>query len=401
MSPYIRDLNRFLKLIGKSRIFADLELKVILYELNYIDGQMVAHSKEGGPAPISHRFDGHSLAALVLERRTPEDVRDAAEDLQQDHPKLSREGVEQFKISGPVVAVPVRAQGYTASVLVAWAGKFHSQIWRYVPERLQRMANLVANDPWLSDPQSGITADRFLEAINAGLKPIDQGKVWSRELVEKKGSAIILVLLSALLSEAALQRVRLWRKVKLKPSTGIRDLFLLVYSGVRAADGNCQWDTEPLKATWSDDLYCQYTLQRYEHDPYARIQHRRMFDDIPDPNCELIGKAPDGYWTVAPIVGSPRVTKRNKTLMGYISADNHSWDSQNKVWIEQGVPPRVRNFQRCSIDIVTDLLHIVCSSPVVLAQDMWSNIQTKDGPLSQTSQARLVMETGTKTAGIG
>jgi hypothetical protein len=382
MDPYIRDLDAFLKLLSKSRVFNDVGLKVILYKLNYIDGKMVAHSKEG--SPFYHKFDEDSLASLVLERRSPEEVADAQTELLRPNSRLSRKGVNHFKISGPVVAVPVRAQGYTASVLVAWGARNQARSWRYVAERLQRMANLSANDPWLWNRSSPLTTDKFLEEVNLGLRPIDHGSVWYKDLIKEHADSIIKVLLGALLTEAGLRRVRLWRKVALKPDQGPHQLFLCVLVGVRNSGGECEWSTEPLKASWSDDPFCQYTLKRYEHDALARTQHRKMFGDIPDPNCDLVGKAPDGYWTVAPIVGSVRGGgAARKTLMGYVSADNHFVDPDKQVPVEEIVTPQVRSFQRCALDIVTDLLRLVCASSVELPVDLWPSVRTKSGPLSE------------------
>lgn len=391
MQSYTKNLDGFLDLLRTSRIFNDVDIRVILYKLRYLEGEMLALSKEAiDEKPFTHKFDSDSLAARVLECKSPEQIDDADEELRRSPSRLSERGVIHFNIHGPVVAVPVRAHGYTASVVVAWPGKADRRVWKYVPERLQRMVNLIGNDPSLWDRSSRLTVRGLLDKINSELLPIDNGKIWSKSLVRTQYKALVRALLKALIEDAGIARVRLWRRVE-RDSTFLsgRELFVCTDSGSLRDGRRPEWDSHFGKASWDDDHCTDYTIQRYDHDPYARTQHRKMFGDLPDPNCEFIGKDPDGYWIVAPIVGNAWATgPRRKTLLGFVSADNHYFDEKLNGWKETEMMPQVRSFQRSALDLVTDLLHLIYSEPIRLTDDLRLRLLTRGGPAFPTENHR-------------
>ena len=74
--------------------------------------------------------------------------------------------------------------------------------------------------------------------------------------------------------------------------------------------------------------YCQFTINRYAENPFAMHQHATMFLK-PDPNID---------------------EQNNKTLLGFISCDNHFKRKEQLLTQKQDA------FQRYAVDLISDLI---------------------------------------------
>jgi hypothetical protein len=317
-------------ILTRSRSWIPRHMSFILYSIDPIHGQLDGWFDSSRlptttvTPPVRYSFDEPSLASLVLRRRQRVFIRDAAREvaLPEGASRLSRKGCEDFGIRGPVFGMPVVSSGNTSAVLVGWTsrlandpgdpegtvseGTLFQECSRFA-ERMCRLTQMVAVD---SEDSTSIDSP-FLRALDEAITPIDKGKPWSVVELKKNGNKrrlLLRALLSSLLeASVGLLRVRLW----IRSGTTGANTFEIVSSVSRdeARGGKPAWDAYANVGitTSASDAFCQYTLERFSFDPYARHQYSAMFESkerpsVPDVNCDSLDKDPDGAWIVAPIV---------------------------------------------------------------------------------------------------
>jgi hypothetical protein len=372
LAGFYREPSRFDALLKKSRLIQALGHEFILYEIDHESKRLLAHHTNSSQ-PFFYGFDSKSLATKAFIERHEILVEDAQQELaippEMRTSWLNEQGIERFRITGPVFACPVRLGGQTEAVLVTWMNAERRKLpddvttplldlFRSSCRQVVRLASLVANDRFGTDL---LRADRFLEELYGRLGNIDHGKVWSRSDLANSNfrAAILSALVETLVVEmTGLKRVRVWKAITTMTDEkrGDRAKRPGGFQCVRSL--SCEEYTTPGKRVWdayvgcqsnAEDIYCRYTISRYSHDPFARWQHPAMFGR-PDPNCSVLDKDPSGSWIVAPIV-------RKEKLLGFISADNHQQLNGPK---QVGDPDFREIAQQCRImNIVADLTQYV------------------------------------------
>ena len=334
LSRFYTEPSHLDALLKRSRLIRSLGHKFILYEIDHEAKRLIAHHAYG-TRPFSYGFDTRSLAVKAFMDRNEVYVEDAAAELGLEvRPSwLNEAGVEEFGITGPVFACPVRLGGQTEAILVTWSEPSlvklpHDvttplrDLFRSSCRQVTRLANLVANDRLGTD---WLSAEKFLNELYGRLGKVDHGKVWSRSNLTNTAfrASVLQALLEALLLEGTgLKRVRVWRAIVSTANDGgsagggqaigfqcVRSLTTADSTAAGKPDRDayvgCKAD--------ASDIYCHYTMSRFGHDPFARWQHPAMFGS-PDPNSGHLDKDPRGSWIVAPIV-------RKERLLGFISAE--------------------------------------------------------------------------------
>ncbi len=373
LASFYQQPSRFDCLLKKSRLIRALGLEFILYEIDYEAKRLIAHHANT-LQPFDYGFATKSLATKAFSERHEIHVDDAQAELARPREGraswLNEDGVELFKIAGPLFACPVRLGGQTEAVLVTWMNADYrrlppdvttdvARLFRASCRQVLRLANLVANDRFGTDL---LRAEEFLDRLYGLLDETDHGKVWSKADLTNAAfrDGILRALMSALVFEnTGLKRVRVWKAIRsagadskcsdlsIRPSAFrcVRSLTTADFT----APGKREWDAYVGYSTSADEHYCRYTINRYTHDPYARWQHPAMFG-IPDHNCKALDKDPNGSWIVAPIVRTDR-------LLGFISADNHQPADGPK----QAGDPNFREIaQQCRItNVISDLASYV------------------------------------------
>jgi NAD-dependent SIR2 family protein deacetylase len=369
---FYREPANFDALLRKSRLIRSLGHKFILYEIDHEAKQLVAHCAYGTRS-FSYGFDTKSLAVKAFMDRNAIYVEDAAKELALSAALrtswLNEAGVEEFDISGPVFACPVRLGGQTEAILVTWTEPSirklpHDittplyELFRSSCRQVSRLADLVVNDRLGTDR---LSAEWFLGELYGRLGKIDHGKVWSRSNLTNSvfRAGILQALLESVIAErTGLKRVRVWRATvstskdggsgALPQAVDFQCVRSLTCSGYTAA-GKQECDAYLGCRADASDLYCRYTVSRYAHDPFARWQHPAMFGS-PDPNSSRLDKDPSGSWIVAPIV-------RKGRLLGFISADNHRQSGGPK---QAGDPDFREIAQQCRLmNVISDLAQYV------------------------------------------
>lgn len=356
--------KEFTGLLNISRYLSGLDIRLILWRIDAIHGRMRAFfDRDKLPASsdpkveFNYRFEDDSLATHVLRTRQKETIPDVEEALRHDsHQSLNKKGCDHFGIRGPITAIPIRAAGHTAAVLVAWSnlGREATERFKHVPERLRRLAHLIANDPYLVDEKGHheSLAKRFLREFDQVMEPIDEGKPWFPKRVGDpvfRVRAINALMLLLLHECVGLGRIRLWAW---NPQTSgfrcIRSITLPSHTTPGKNPENAYVGVEGNPT----DTYVSYTVSRFAGDPYARVQHHTMFNGH-DSNDKALDKDPNGSWLVAPIVDPNPEVRR---LLGYLSADSHLYDSAHGAPREAPVDSRTSRFQRYAMDVVSSLL---------------------------------------------
>ena len=88
-----------------------------------------------------------------------------------------------------------------------------------------------------------------------------------------------------------------------------------------------------------------------------------MFDDVADPNCDLLDKPPDAYWIVGPIVSRHGDTDQEAEVIGFISVDTCEFDhdsvNEEPRLVDVLYPREERLFCRLAMDLASDLLSLI------------------------------------------
>ena len=222
LDAYLNDMTSFSSLMKMSRHLSDIQMHFILWESDYLQGRLMAHSvstplDEHGSAidKFSFGFRERSLATLALGKREAVLIDDVDAELQRPDCRLANVGCKAYQIRGPLAAVPVYQSGNVSAILVGWSeiGQFQPKgcggdlgsIYALITkERMYRMAQLIAND-CTADIDGQTRAGQFLKYIDEHCRPIDDGKSWTEEQMLDKAFAnrITDVLLMAYLNAAA------------------------------------------------------------------------------------------------------------------------------------------------------------------------------------------------------
>lgn len=395
LESYFADIGKLKAIMDKSRLLKHYKMEYILWRIDYDLGVVTAHSTKSTQAKskgeFRYRFDKQSLATHVLRERHDKIIPDAQQDqlLPEGKRILAEEGVTEFNIHGPISGTPVQRNGTTCAVLVTWSDKYvqaaekeRAAIRKSFPlyhERVKRLSQLLANDPGLQGEWSQLNAVKFIERVDEVLAEFDRGndEWWfdkHRNLTAANQHMIVQKMLDVLTDPCTgLQRSRLWLHAKNGDDHAFRLVGWHTTEQAKSHDvsGQSLGALAQQIAVTADDPYVEYTKARFKNDPYARHQHRAMFDR-PDSNSNALHKDLNGMWIVGPIAlgrGKP------KGLIGYVSADNQTpvpisdsvdvtaeqvvLNNQGKRCVmrdKQDVPREVQAFQRSVIDVITDLL---------------------------------------------
>lgn len=376
-NSHLREINLsknaslFHDLLDSSYLLNQFDLNYLFYEIDYREGQLKAHfsseklfgSKESTPnnaKNFHYSFEKNSFATRILKASTGEycdDINTGVTD-----GKLSKDGVDVFNIKNPIYGTPVRVGNNIAFILVAWS-RTGKPIYK-IKDKIYRISHLIANSNDRQQAQFE-NAKKFITDVNNKLKTFDENKPWEfRILNQTFRENVIATLLQCLTSEVCgIARVRLWSYDKRNKK------FICIYSFCtnRALYKKTMANANNYrnKISKDDDEYCQFTINRFEDNPYSMLQHWSMFDKE-DINTGKLNKDPDGKWMVSPIVytkwdkkdkHNPKV--KEQQLVGYISADNHI-KLNNKPKEDTSLSEQKIAFQKYAIDCISDLL-----SPII------------------------------------
>ena len=358
---YLGDLDAFQSTMNMSRQLEHLSLLYILYEIDYAAGKLIArYSKTKFPNAVgdefSYFFEEPSLATQVLHLQREVLVPDAQEDLLSLQPKLSRKGVERFKIEGSVYSTPIRYNGNIATILVCWSENKEVAKDKLAiaceNKRIYSLATLLANSPEPTELDASMRrADQFVAELDRQLDPIDHGQNWTKKQMRSEDfqNKVIEVALRALTTEfCGLRRVRFWLRTNSPEyEFEIERSICSVHATLNKVE---IWDQYKGVRTNESDPYCNYTIARAFEQPFTELQHMSMFGEE-DSNWKTLRKCKNGKWFVAPIASDDEV-------YGFISADNHvevNLDGQVTI-IDERISGQVKEMQRCAVDVIVRLI---------------------------------------------
>ena len=398
IDPFLNDMGTFQKLMDLSRQLKPLSLSYLLYEIDYEKGIVIAKFDpdtvvvKDSTKDFLYYFHENTLITKVLSEKEERFIQDVNFDLEQPFPILSKKGVDWFQIKGAVFGVPIRVEGHTSSVLIAWSRDYNSRKGRQMKElsiRISRLAHLIANAPdrFISTTKiKNLKAYKFLNQLNKKLKKIDHGKNWDLEEIYNKKFRIGLIrtiMKSLTHPSCGIARVRLWEFIK---GDNEKPKFKCIYSYTTEAakvKGKQLENAYEGIETPASDTYCSYTISRSKENPAALIQHKSMFGEV-DSNSEDLDKDPDGTWTVCPII-------RRNDILGFISADNHFPSNGTKgtmTFKEKPISENQSSFQRHCIELVADILVNVLRHHRILKNKK----PTKEVPLKFRKETEVIVE---------
>ena len=369
LKRYADDMPTFVRLMNQSRLLASCQLRHILYDVDVFNGRVNGYyvDKEGKQCdrPFSYSFDEPSLAVDVLKNRQKIFFRDV--DTALTNGDVSERGVAHFTIKGPIFGLPIHCHGTAAGILVCWSNsgipKDAAEMTRFSQaiERTRRMAHLVANDPKAVaeargvSVQGDVSAEAFIRVVNDRLFTVDQGRMWTRKeyLQSDFRQAILTGLLGSLLDPSCgLRRARLW----ILDGDGS---FKCIHSVTREDSVAVGYDKTDAYANLlipSSDPFGDYIRVRAIYDPYARVMDETMLGDHKELLSQELHKAQGAPWIIAPICRNTESGSSDQTLLGFIAADNHYWDSETKQPRCQSVSEDMMTYHRYCIDEITDII---------------------------------------------
>lgn len=344
--PKEKDCGDLHKLISQDPLVAQQRIHFILWERDCVEGIVRPHhcacddlgdplSDPGPDAPpgtcslvskekiknFFYRYSDSALVIACLRERRRLAVRDAALALQRADsrlapPLLHGRGVETFKITGPVIAHPIRSYGHMAAVLVAWSklapaapptvpghetskAAVEQHIQSCAPvliatERVHRILDVLANIPAKGITGRTSNTSEVYAYVGSLLQTVKDEALTARAKIVKL--LHLLVNPAAAGMEPPFGRIRLWLR-----QPGLPDYHCV------AASHAPGYDHAPVSAilgtpSSKDDIYFRYTQRRAPTDPYARLQYPAIFGNQRDDNASALQKDPDGCWIVGPIV---------------------------------------------------------------------------------------------------
>lgn len=380
--------------LRRSRNLDDLGIRTLLYQIDPYRGSLYAALDD---EQMQLRFgkqwkyslNERSLACAALQlRRTVREPRSEEVDIRPDS-SMAKTGRDAFNISGPTIAFPVHVQGVTAGVFVVWSEKsdqhvqmpfrqksipnsscrlWRKNFWR-AADRSRRMIHLIANEPVTFSGSRDGPAMHFLLEIADGLKPVDDAKTWTEEMVSscEFRQKVIDTLLSVIVSgTSGLTRARFFIHQEKDEQ--------VVCVGSRYQEQSMPpkkyRNNQPIEFVGKEiklDDFISQTLFRSEWDPYARIQDSESVGGAHDPSLLSLHKALGEPWIVVPV--GPQMyypengVRRGMKSYGYIAADDFRWCSKEKKILSSssGIGDLTKKnelivFQRYCLDLIADIL---------------------------------------------
>ncbi len=336
------------------------ELRFALYELDYTEAQLIGHSTVN--EPLRHDFEGSSLAAAVLLRGRSMFYDDATK--AGGNGLLDPKGLEHFDIQGPIAGFPIRFEGTTIAVLVAWCRigngvSFDKTLRRFriASERVLRICKLLAAD----DKDNHARA--FLLAMDSAASKFQGKDLEDAKAMQASGQwqRFIDTYLKLLLDKGGFTRVRLWvRNQETASAEGLLKFTVEWADSIPTA-------RVPRKSprryqgvvTDTHSQFTALTVDRAAHDPYSRRQHWSVFGKA-DERCGELDKNPESEWAVAPLVKAGQV-------WGFISGEVDTWDRESK---QMGCNGRLVAFNHFALDVVA---HTVTSFHPHSLNWMWGD----------------------------
>lgn len=361
IAPYLQDTRTFCQLMNMSRQLALLKMSYILWEIDYVEGTITAHTEDDHQwlrskrSKFTYHFSDHSLATNTLHTGFPIFIDDASKEIHSPNPRLAEKGVEKFKIKGPIYSLPIRVEGRISSILVAWSKnveeKYLLRKLTRLRSRIFRLAHLITNDP---DRDSRLNAEKkgsyfLLEKLNnelAKLKGTDNWNFHDLYDVKFRRRAFKATLQPLVESTCKIRRVRLWFHNKKTKEFQCVYSYSASTSNINRRPKTNQYKGYIIKTT---GVYSQYILDKAQSDPFARHQHSNLFGRR-EPNTKKLDKDPKGTWIIAPIVSHDKSSE----LLGYIAADNHCMTEKGP--IDRRPNEKIELFQKYALDLAADLL---------------------------------------------
>ncbi len=370
----------FIDLMNKNRDISALNLRYLLYKIDYRNGKLVAHYHpdhfKDRSGEFSYNFDSESFAGYILSTNKKHFIENIPEKNENKKPGsviFSERGIKEFNIpiGGSLFGTPIRVGKYTSFVLVVWSlnkdkKENPTTLTSYETEAIDRTASLIANSPYKEEDLDGgnpfVEVSDWIDIVNrevdkllSGNKTIKIRKEYDRQIFIN--SCLELLVL------AGLQRVRLYVYIE---EAGKFLCISSLSTPEATLDGQVQKDfygsytTDNLEkgrrqiVADANDEYCQFTIKRFLENPYAMHQHRSMFKELDD-NTPFLDKDKEGRWIVCPMV----MEKRGKTtLVGFISADNHVKSSLNNDTLKEKKSSELEDyFQRYALDVISNFLY--------------------------------------------
>lgn len=259
----------------------------LIYIADYSKGQLRALAAIGcedmlGRRDVCYGFSDVSLAAEVFRRRAP-----YFSDTPHRDPKVSRSGLAQFDIRGPVLGVPLMFGSIVIGVLVVWSRRNRKPA-NEDARLLTPYAKLAVTTIGISETESQ-RADALQEILS-----LLQQNAPLRE--------ILRVILGGILA-SGFDRARVF---------GLsRDPLRFVCLDSIGVERDGRFSGVEIRVSQSP--YAQYTSNHWRDSPVAAIRFPSMFGT--DPSAPKLCKPEDLPWAIVPLVIAGE-------LFGYIAADN-------------------------------------------------------------------------------
>jgi hypothetical protein len=406
LDPCYEQVQAFGKLIERSRMVRDLDLRYILYEIDHLHGRAKPHLANPDPDQklADFEFDERSLTNHVLTGEQRKFVTDVDEDIQNPEGVCSARGAKELGFHGPAFGIALQKDGRPTAVLTCYSKKM-TELWKVGTSvfgpvkdwekkrkeladhktepptgvgdvkhlegiqvqwsrllthfedatlRIERLAQLITNDSSLEPGRdlSESDAGKAIESLNEWLKEVDDGEQWTASQIKDSDfqRRIMQAVCESLLARCGFRRIRLWWTPKeLEPDVGL----LCIWSLTRA---DSRFGRKPRRnayqgvAAHKGSPYYDLVHAMSASPPMARYHNVTMFRE-PDENFELLDKKEDGSWMVVPILGSPRAR-----VLGCLSGDMQYPTADGKIADDWDLKPERHAFQRYALELAADVL---------------------------------------------
>lgn len=383
----------------------EFKLNYLFYEIDYrqgllkahFDSDKIFHKKMINPSEDSlnffFNFGEESFAYNILKNSKDDFCSNINNGIKSK--QLAKKGIETFRIKNSIYGTPIRSGKNTSFVLIVWSDesikkKDNKHLYK-IKDRIFRTAHLISNSNF-KENHSFENARKFIDTINENLKTFNGVKPWKFRILDPEFRIEVIDTLLSCLTEkpCSLARVRLWSFNEKE------NKFVCIYSycsaksfypnkGITSNKNNYLSGNDENRKSDINDEYCQFTYNRFAHNPYAMYQRGIMFGNT-DKNSTWLNKDPDGKWIVGPIVHTewdkssmdkknPKILK--KTLLGYISADNHI--NINGIPKEDtSISHKHYEFQKYAIDCISELLTPILNSYNFHTYNTFRNVKVNE-----------------------
>lgn len=358
----IREFNdsrksRFFSMMRMDPQLSALGLRGILYHVNYRDGllkgvadSLLDSAKSEETKPWKKQFRDEALCTRVYRTARESYHPDAWKAVEAK--EVDAAGLRQFNISGPIYGVPIHVRNILTCILVVWSDSGNAtdvEVFSSLLERIKRLAHVICN---ATNPDKSMDVLKELYRSNRRYFSLLE-KAGRGKLRLKPPDVLRLqreLLISAISAGPRILRARYWVDVAGVDSR----YFRLKCDRFRSEDDRLESLVEMTRSDITSDKsspYSEFSIDRFEIDPYAKWQHRSMFGI--DPNSSALRKDPDGRWLVAPIVQPALADGGKPRLLGFLSMDNHR-ETPNGPKEEDRTAVEMY-FQRYYADLLSDL----------------------------------------------